>query len=141
MNNILKQSSNPCYKTLEEAIPHYYTILDFYREFELPIFDKDEEDFFNLIHKMGLQAFQVINKSYKYAGSEPRKTIRDMDIERLFILQIVAITEHVLAIAKDCNGTFNNQELNRHKMEYLYSTISEGNRLAGILESVLSKYD
>ncbi len=141
MNNILKQSSNPCYKTLEEALPQYYSILEFCREYESPIFDQEEEDLFNLIHKMGFQAFQVINKSYNHASSEPRKTIRDMDIERLFIVQIVAITEHVLEIAKEYNGTFNNQELNHSRMEYLYSTISEGNRLAGALENVLSKYD
>lgn len=141
MNNILKQSSNPCYKTLEEALPHYDTVLGFCREHESPIFDEDEEYLFKLISKMGFQAFQVINKSYNHAKSEPKKTIRDMDIERLFIAHIVNITKHVLEIAKEYNGTFNNQELNRSKMEYLHATISEGNRLEGVLESVLSKYD
>jgi len=123
MNNILKQSSNPCYKTLEEALPQYYTVLEFYREHGFPIFDQDEEDLFNLINKMGFEAFQVINKSYNHVCSEPKNTIRDMEIECLFIRHIIVIAEHVLEIAKKYNGNSNNQEVNRFKMEYLHSTI------------------
>ncbi len=152
MNDTLKQATNSRYSTVEEAIPEYFKVLNYYKnlmESNGPLLEKEliecdvdisnneytEAGLFELIRKMGLMSYQVINHSYANCGPDGQvKTTMGLDVERIFIEYIVSLTNHILEIADYYYA-------DKSIKSYLNATIQEGTRLANVLKEVLSEYE
>jgi len=142
INDILKESSNPSYRTIEEAIPEYFKVVEFYEEIIPFISQEEEKKLFQFINKMGIMAYQVINNSFNNTLEHGKaKGIKNIDIERILIEYIITITKHVLEIAEWCNQTPQLYIANKQSMEYLHFTIKKGTYFENVLENYLKEYD
>jgi len=145
------------YNSLEEALPEYFEIKDYYGQLvklngghlekdmikdlgtdAIEIIEDNkyrEEGLLKLIEKMGFIAFQVINTSIDNCGEGGKATsVRDLDTEKVFIDYIVSYCIHAKEIAVFYGADDNVKR-------YLNAAIEKGERFVINIEKILVKFD
>ena len=85
MNELLKQSTNPRFSSVEEAIPEYNELIEYFKNNEVVPFLEDKK-LSDLIYKVGFKSYQAINHSYAHTSKKGEKHLvsdmRNLVMER-----------------------------------------------------------